>query len=1381
MSKVKVNIKSKKTAPQPELTMNELDLPYFDSIYHISDIHIRPLQRHEEFREVFNKLSERLTGVENAIAIITGDIFDSKSVFKPETFQICRELFKHITVHMPLIVIAGNHDMMENNLNRLDSITPVVDDIPNLHYLKYSGLYQTNNICFVVSSLYDKGFITHQDIIGSNYHDKDVDYIALYHGTLSGAKTDIGYEVEADEVDGELLEDHGSSRYRSVGDFDGFNAVLLGDIHKHQLMKSNPPIAYAGSLIQQNHGENIQDHGILVWSRHSNKWNCELESIQNDYGFVDIVCHDGEWINDDVDLPKNCYARLVIKNCTDTQIDVITTTLKHKVDNLSITKTQCVTDSLEEFEIPPDIKRKEDEIELIKEQAEINHYDAFKLVELHQEYQKELDTDSKSMCTAVWRPINIEFCNMFGYGNNAVNKMLFKRGTVSISAGNTCGKTSIVNIILFAIFGRTPLNPSASSYTFDIVNNKQTSGYVKILLNHGGTYYLIERSTKQKNTKSITSATLKKLSRYDFTCTIWESNLKAEKIKNCSELRKNNNDTFIKELFGDINDFSLSNLLNKESSLDLLSMTPTEQIKVLKKLFKLEIYDAYRELNKQKLTELEKNISDTRIKLKTLEPLIDESITQSEISLKSTEAEQKQSDVEECKKMLNDLREEYNTFTLTLQEYQNKIVNVETADLPDSKDEIETELSTIDNNLEDTGLSVQTLEYKIRELTNQKTEIREEIDAIDNLANLSDLETQLKDLEAKQAVLGVDDKDGLDLNDVNRKLGLLTSKHVELKNKIEQIVIPETNIEHETLDNLKTKLCPLSSDLNAVQSRLDEISDKILDQMDHNTTKLMEDKIVLAKTNVSKLEADNRVMDIRRAKDFDWQKHDIESLRKNLIEGLPHSRISVNMEQLHSYESSLETHNKQLKCLVSGRSFTEIITELEQIQTHDTCTVNINLVKDIIVYLKDGDRIRELEKNSALLQTRVEKLHEHCDINTKIDNNKEIESYIAQITYHENLNQINSLKHEIEEDEKLLKRYVLTEEYHRLCVEEEKHYNNQDVQGMIDHFLAVEHLETLNNELQTVDHDLCYTQTMEQYLTIESEITTVQSEIDMHGKINLLRKKISKIGEQISETSTQLTDQARYERLQYLMDMKNRLETVESNDELRECIDDMRNDINDIKTDITKQSHLLDEKSHNASQIREELSLLQYKFNEQASIKLKLEETEKYLIELEKWIIPYTEYNSIMGNKGVTSKLLFNKIKSIEHYINTVIQQFTKYRVHILYDDKKQTISMITENKADNQYLSTTRLSGYEKLMLQIAFKRALNKFSYNSKSSLIIIDEALDCIDQDNFLTKLPDAMNLITQDYSNCLAISQRDIAHISDHIIRIKREDGSSIVVQ
>ena len=87
--------------------------------------------------------------------------------------------------------------------------------------------------------------------------------------------------------------------------------------------------------------------------------------------------------------------------------------------------------------------------------------------------------------------------------------------------------------------------------------------------------------------------------------------------------------------------------------------------------------------------------------------------------------------------------------------------------------------------------------------------------------------------------------------------------------------------------------------------------------------------------------------------------------------------------------------------------------------------------------------------------------------------------------------------------------------------------------------------------------------------------------------------------------------------------------------------------------------------------------------------------------------------------------------------------------------------------------LSTTRFSGYEKLMLQLAFKRALNKYSYNSKSSLIIIDEALDCIDMENFQAKLPDVMNMITQDYSTCLAISQRDISHISDNNMFIVKD--------
>ena len=260
--------------------------------------------------------------------------------------------------------------------------------------------------------------------------------------------------------------------------------------------------------------------------------------------------------------------------------------------------------------------------------------------------------------------------------------------------------------------------------------------------------------------------------------------------------------------------------------------------------------------------------------------------------------------------------------------------------------------------------------------------------------------------------------------------------------------------------------------------------------------------------------------------------------------------------------------------------------------------------------------------------------------------------------------------------------------------------------------------------------------------------------------------------EQLLVAQTQLEQQLDYERFIYLREILNRYTISQNNRENRERLDRIDQELTSLENDIGDQEAELDIVAKVLAADREKLSVITYRLAEQEKIQVKLEETTANLVSAEQDILPYHNYAKIMGNKGITSRLLFNKIKAIESYINTIIQTFTKYRIHILFDEKKQNISIVTENTSDGKFLSTTRLSGYEKLMLQIAFKRALNKFSYNSKSSLIIIDEALDCIDQENFACKLPEVMNLITQDYSTCLAISQRDISHISDILLTIKR---------
>ena len=52
--------------------------------------------------------------------------------------------------------------------------------------------------------------------------------------------------------------------------FDGYDYTLLGDIHKHQFLIPDK-MAYAGSLIQQNHGETLHNHGFIIWDLKNKK------------------------------------------------------------------------------------------------------------------------------------------------------------------------------------------------------------------------------------------------------------------------------------------------------------------------------------------------------------------------------------------------------------------------------------------------------------------------------------------------------------------------------------------------------------------------------------------------------------------------------------------------------------------------------------------------------------------------------------------------------------------------------------------------------------------------------------------------------------------------------------------------------------------------------------------------------------------------------------------------------------------------------------------------------------------------------------------------------------------------------------------------------
>jgi DNA repair exonuclease SbcCD nuclease subunit len=224
-------------------------------IVHISDLHIRTYQYHEMYQTQFMILLEKL---ENQLSdfdwnevrvVITGDIAHQKINISNEQMMLTSWFISNLCERIGrVIIIPGNHDFLENNTNRLDSITPIVEMLNNdkIKYFKDSGVYGDENINWVVYSLYQ-----HNQRPDFN-REEGKKYVGLFHGPIQGLSTDLGFEFE--------------NAYSPLN-FVDLDLLLCGDIHKRQFfsLPNKAKAVMIGSLIQQNFGEPVNYHGYGIY------------------------------------------------------------------------------------------------------------------------------------------------------------------------------------------------------------------------------------------------------------------------------------------------------------------------------------------------------------------------------------------------------------------------------------------------------------------------------------------------------------------------------------------------------------------------------------------------------------------------------------------------------------------------------------------------------------------------------------------------------------------------------------------------------------------------------------------------------------------------------------------------------------------------------------------------------------------------------------------------------------------------------------------------------------------------------------------------------------------------------------------------------------
>ncbi len=462
----------------------DLGLDYIDKIFHISDVHIRTLKRHKEYREVFQNLFDHIAcnSTRSSIAVVTGDIVHSKLDMSPELIEMLVEFFDGFMI--PTIVILGNHDMNLNNMHRIDAISPIINVIknPNIHFIKDNGLFECAGIVFNHMAV---------DVPPSEYIKADqfqaAYKIALHHGAVNSAKTDIGYQISNEHVGVDL--------------FEGHDITLLGDIHKPaQFLNDAGTIAYPGSLIQQNHGEAL-DHGILVWDLPCRE--AKFVEIQNDYGYVTLEVEGTTVVKAPHRMPEKPRVRIKFNGTSAADMKKLIATIRKKYDVQDITiqrsSAMSATETTSSFTIG-NVRDVEYQNTLITDYIAVNfpqatseETDAIRYI--NRTINSKLPA-VESVRHMTWHPIQFEFDNMFSYGEGNVINFENMKDVCGLFAANTSGKSSLLDAITYTIFDKCSKTGKAN----EVLNNKKSTFRGKFTFEMNGTTYTIERTgIKQKN------------------------------------------------------------------------------------------------------------------------------------------------------------------------------------------------------------------------------------------------------------------------------------------------------------------------------------------------------------------------------------------------------------------------------------------------------------------------------------------------------------------------------------------------------------------------------------------------------------------------------------------------------------------------------------------------------------------------------------------------------------------------------------------------------------------------------------------------------------------------------------------------------------------
>ena len=579
--------------PPPKSAMTDIVIKQTNNtishIIHISDIHIRLYNRQKEYADIFQKLFQKIKEIKaeipNIIIIITGDLLHSKNILSPESILITQQFLQRLAEITATLLIAGNHDALLTNNQREDSITAITKniEIPNFHYLKYSGVYIYENLAITVNSIIDNKWIFARDI---QKRDTTTHTVALYHGSVGLCETGVGFRMRGEKL---------------VDDFAGYDYALLGDIHKFQFLDpERKRIAYASSLIAQNFSEWNHPHGLLLWDLFGG--NHQYHEIPNTFGFFVFNLQNNQILLEKEavqlqDIPTHIQhlesginLKLNINQCSPDFIASVNYVVKKTIRDARIIHNYEHEQTSNENTTVQNGETNQlnmTHCELLTQYLSetyktLKSADAEYIIEKYKQYHidAEIANDRE---LAHWELIDLEFSNMFGYGeNNYIDFSRFNANSqspIGIIAPNSHGKSSLIDIILLTLFTKFS-RTRGTGISKDIINIHCNNFKTKLNFKIGSEKYTILKEGKRELSDKI------KITKNEF----YKVNEAGETILLTDEDRKKT-DKVIQDLIGSYDDFIFTNVQLQNNTNSFKEMTDKERKEYLYKVLKLDIWN----------------------------------------------------------------------------------------------------------------------------------------------------------------------------------------------------------------------------------------------------------------------------------------------------------------------------------------------------------------------------------------------------------------------------------------------------------------------------------------------------------------------------------------------------------------------------------------------------------------------------------------------------------------------------------------------------------------------------------------------------------------------------------------------------------------------